>query len=132
MCYSVNAKSAIKAPGRRLLLVYQPHGFGPTAFLKNEFIEVFSNEMKKDDVLFMPEIFYAGGTAAKTISSADLFSGIAGAGSNAEFIPSRKDLQTRLVEEARPGDAIVVMGARDPSLSTFCRQILNALQKKFN
>lgn len=118
---------ALRPLDRRLLLVYQPHGFGPTAFLKDEFIEVFSAEMKPDDLLFMPEIFYAGGTAAKTISSADLISGIAGAGRNAEFIPSRKDIQTRLVEEARPGDAIVVMGARDPSLSTFCRHILNAL-----
>ncbi len=35
----------------------------------------------------------------------------------------------RIAEEARPGDLVLVMGARDPSLSELARAILAALQQ---
>ena len=49
------------------------------------------------------------------------------AGRDARFIPSRSDLPAAIVAEARPGDLVLVMGARDPSLTDFCREILTGL-----
>jgi UDP-N-acetylmuramate--alanine ligase len=47
----------------------------------------------------------------------------------AEFAPSREWLVTRVAEEASSGDLVLVMGARDPSLSELARTILAALAK---
>ena len=46
----------------------------------------------------------------------------AGLGDRAAFAPSREDLVAMLAAEARPGDLVLVMGARDPSLTTLALQ----------
>jgi UDP-N-acetylmuramate--alanine ligase len=76
----------------------------------------------------MLEVFYAGGTAARDFSAADIVREIAERGVKAEFAPSRSWLAARIAEEARPGDLVLVMGARDPSLSDFALAILAALE----
>ena len=76
----------------------------------------------------MPEIFYAGGTANKSISSADLINSIKQGGKNAFFVEKRDDIIPMITTEARIGDCIVVMGARDNTLTEFCEKIVNALK----
>jgi len=116
-------------PGRRLL-VFQPHGFGPTKFMREDLIDVFSKMLRPADILFMPEIYYAGGSAERTISSADIAAGIRARGGRALFFENRGDITAALVAEAQQGDIAVVMGARDDTLTTFCRTILEALEKR--
>ena len=58
--------------GGRILAFFQPHGFGPTKFMKNDLIESFADALNKEDILWMPEIYYAGGTADKSISSKEI------------------------------------------------------------
>ena len=62
----------------RLIVVFQPHGYGPTEFLKDELISTFAKTLSPADTLYMPEIFYAGGTAQKRISSNDIIKEIKG------------------------------------------------------
>ena len=114
----------------RVLAVYQPHGYAPTRFLKDDFIAAFTDALRPEDLLWMPEIYYAGGTAAKTISSADLTRPLAERGRRARFLADRAEIVAELVKEARPGDLILVMGARDPSLGAFARSILAALRSR--
>lgn len=114
----------------RVLAVYQPHGYAPTRFLKDDFVAAFTAALRPDDRLWMPEIYYAGGTAAKTISSADLVSPIAANGRNARFLADRREIVADVVKEARAGDLVLVMGARDPSLGAFARGMLAALQSR--
>ncbi|HBA60194.1 MAG TPA: UDP-N-acetylmuramate--alanine ligase, partial [Elusimicrobia bacterium] len=73
------------------------------------------------------EIYYAGGTANKNISSDDIVKAVAAAGREARFFENRADIPAALVALARPGDIIGVMGARDATLSAFARQVLEAL-----
>ena len=115
------------AGGGRVLAVYQPHGFAPTRHLKAELIESFSSGLAAGDVLLMPEIYYAGGTANKNISSDDIVKAVAAAGREARFFENRADIPAALAALARPGDIIGVMGARDATLSAFARQVLEAL-----
>ncbi len=115
-------------PGRRLL-VFQPHGFGPTKFMREDLIGVFSKMLRPEDILYMPEIFYAGGSAERTISSADIASEIRARGGRALFFENRADITEAIVAEAQQGDIVVVMGARDDTLTSFCRAILEALGK---
>jgi UDP-N-acetylmuramate--alanine ligase len=113
-------------PGR-LLLYFQPTGFAPTRLLKEGLIRAFSEGMGCEDLLVMPEIYYAGGTAQKDISSRDLIEAIVALGRRAEFIPDRDAIAERFVSKAEPGDRVVVMGARDATLSTFAQEILHRM-----
>ena len=113
---------------KRVLAIYQPHGYGPTRFLRKDFVATFARELASEDRLWMLEVFYAGGTATRDFSSADIVADIASLGANAEFAPTRERLVARIAEEARPGDLVLVMGARDPSLTELARTILAAIE----
>lgn len=121
------ALATAHARAARVLAVFQPHGYGPTRFLREDLVEVFSTRMRPDDRLWMLEVFYAGGSAVRDFSAADLVADIADRGAGAAFAPSRADLLARLEAEARPGDLVLVMGARDPSLTALARELLGRL-----
>ena len=112
---------------RRVLAIFQPHGFGPTRFLRPDLVKSFTTSLGSRDKLWMLEVFYAGGTTTKDFSAADIVAEIAARGARAEFAPSRDDLVRRVAAEARPGDLVLVMGARDPSLTELAQQILAEL-----
>lgn len=114
----------------RLLLMFQPHGFGPTRFLRAGLVDSYIRGMKGEDILYMPEIFYAGGTTTKDISAADLCADIVAGGRSAIFCPEgRAEIIRHLHQQARPGDRIVIMGARDDSLRDFCFDIKKELEQ---
>ncbi|WP_427789467.1 UDP-N-acetylmuramate--L-alanine ligase [Brevundimonas diminuta] len=108
----------------RLLILFQPHGFGPLKLMKQAFIEGFAGLMRPDDVLLMPEPVYYGGTTDRSVGSEDIAAGVRAAGRQAQALETRADCGDRIVEIARPGDRVVVMGARDDSLSTFAAELL--------
>ncbi len=108
----------------RILAVYQPHGFGPTRFLKDEYIATFRNIFQRHDSLYLLPIYYAGGTALKDISSAEIISGLGPTAFHAEAVNGRDELLSRLKAEVRSGDCVLVMGARDPSLPALVKKIV--------
>ena len=114
-------------PGR-LLILFQPHGFGPLKLMKSEFIDGFAGLMRSDDVLLMPEPVYYGGTTDRSVGSEDIASGIRAAGRQAEALIDRPACGDRIVQIARPGDRIIVMGARDDTLSEFAADLLGRLR----
>jgi UDP-N-acetylmuramate--alanine ligase len=111
--------------GSRLIIVFQPHGYGPTRFLLPELAHTFGSQLAADDMLVCLKIYDAGGTADRSISSRDLLNRVSGP--RCEYIPERADVIAFLKEQSRPGDVIAVMGARDDTLSTFARSILRRL-----
>lgn len=111
----------------RLLILFQPHGFGPLKLMQQEFIEGFAGLMRPDDVLLMPEPVYYGGTTDRSVGSEDIAAGVRAAGRQAQALATRADCGDRIVDMARPGDRVVVMGARDDSLSTFAAELLARL-----
>ncbi|RZJ94745.1 MAG: UDP-N-acetylmuramate--alanine ligase, partial [Brevundimonas sp.] len=116
-------------PGR-LLVMFQPHGFGPLKLMKDEFIDGFAGLMRDDDVLLMPEPVYFGGTTDRSVGSEDIASGVRAAGRNAEALHDRAACGERLLELAQPGDRIVIMGARDDTLSTFAAELLQRIKDR--
>ena len=123
---TASLKTLHEFPGR-LLVMFQPHGFGPLRLMKNEFIATFATQLAPDDVLLMPEPVYFGGTTDRSVSSKDIAEGVSAAGRNAQAMPTRDDCGARLLKLAKPGDRIVVMGARDDTLSVFATDLLNQL-----
>jgi UDP-N-acetylmuramate-alanine ligase len=119
------AAAHLRAP--RVLAIFQLHGFAPARFMKAEFLDAFAASLGPDDVLWLPEIFYAGGTAAKDVSAADYARELKARGKDARFVADRAALPAALAREARSGDLVLLMGARDPSLPRFARELLAAL-----
>jgi UDP-N-acetylmuramate-alanine ligase/lipoprotein-anchoring transpeptidase ErfK/SrfK len=121
------AITTARARAGRVLAIYQPHGYGPTRFLRPDFVETFSTALGREDRVWLLEVFYAGGTAQRDFSAAEIVAEIAARGTRAEFAPSRSWLVARIASEARTGDLVLVMGARDPSLTQLGRDLLAAL-----
>jgi UDP-N-acetylmuramate--alanine ligase len=115
------------ATGGRVLAVFQPHGFGPLKFLRTDFVEAFATELAPLDRLWFLEVFYAGGTATRDISSAEVIADLVARGVTAELAPSRDWLLARLAAMAKAGDLVLVMGARDPSLTELATALLERL-----
>jgi len=113
-------------PGR-LLILFQPHGYGPLRTMGQELIDCFADNLINEDILILPDPAFFGGTVERTVTSRDIVDGIAAAGRAAEYIPDRDDCADRLRALARPGDRILVMGARDDTLSQFAADFLGSL-----
>lgn len=116
-------------PGR-LLIMFQPHGFGPLRLMKNEFIDTFARHMAADDVLIMPDPVYYGGTTDRSVTSEHIVSGVRARGLEAMAFAERNACGDKLIELAEPGDRIVVMGARDDTLSVFAADLVQRLAAK--
>ena len=110
-------------PGR-LLVMFQPHGYGPLRLMKDALIETFGDGLAPGDVLLLPEPVYYGGTVERTVSSADVANGLRARGQEARALPDRSACGDVLTALARPGDRVVVMGARDDTLSQFASDLL--------
>jgi UDP-N-acetylmuramate--alanine ligase len=113
-------------PGR-LLLMFQPHGYGPIRLLRTALVDCFVTGLQDEDVLVMPEPVYFGGTVDRSVGSADIAREIQRCDRKAFALPDRIACSDVLLRLARPGDRIVVMGARDDSLSQFARELLQRL-----
>ena len=112
-------------PGR--LLWFQPHGYSPIRLMKDALVDCFANGLHRDDVLLMPEPVYFGGTVDRSVGSRELISEVEQRGRKAFALPDRSACGDRLIELAHAGDRILVMGARDDSLSLFARELLRRL-----
>jgi UDP-N-acetylmuramate--alanine ligase len=110
-------------PGR-LLLMFQPHGYGPLRLMRDALVDCFAGGLHEEDVLVMPEPVYFGGTVDRSIGSGEIVREIEQRGRKALAFPDRSACGDTLVALARRGDRIVVMGARDDSLSHFARELL--------
>jgi UDP-N-acetylmuramate--alanine ligase len=110
---------ACQAIAPKLIAWLQPHGYVPTKFLRNDFVKEISTVLRPQDEIWMSEIFYAGGTTTKDISSNDLIQDLKAKGAKAFFVENRKDLITSISTHLTDNCVVLLMGARDPSLEQF-------------
>ncbi|MFM8806922.1 MAG: glutamate ligase domain-containing protein, partial [Sphingomonadales bacterium] len=126
----VKCAAAIKAcqpVASKVIAWFQPHGFKPTRFLRHDFVQEFASVLRSGDEIWMSEIYYAGGAAVKDISAADLIDDLQQLGAAAFFIADRSELVTNLRAHLTGDCVLLLMGARDPSLETFAREVWDAL-----
>ena len=113
-------------PGR-LLIMFQPHGYGPLAKMGDELASTFVDGMRDGDRLYLPDPVYQGGTVDKSRGSDWLAATINTVGGHAEHIPERAAIGEALLAEALPGDRIAILGARDDTLSDFAAELVDRL-----
>jgi UDP-N-acetylmuramate--alanine ligase len=111
----------------RVVAVFQPHGFGPARFLRPELATLLPRVLRAGDRFCYAEIFYAGGTVAKDLSSRDLAADLPvelGAG----YANNHAAVVAWVQREAKPGDTVLLMGARDPDLPALACAVFAALR----
>lgn len=122
----------LKCTPGRVIAFFQPHGYGPLRQMGKELAATFADELGPEDMTIMCDPVYFGGTVDRSEGSERIVKLIAEGGGaqtsrQAEHIASREECGDRIVEIAQNGDRIVVMGARDDTLSVFARSILERL-----
>ena len=118
---------ACQQDNSKLIAWFQPHGYKPTKFLKDDFIEEIASALRPQDEIWMSEIYYAGGTAVKDISAKELTDAINDKGKNAFFVEDRNQLLQSLRPHLKDNCILLLMGARDPSLEDFAKSIYQDL-----
>jgi UDP-N-acetylmuramate--alanine ligase len=121
--------ATLRAHPGRLLILFQPHGYGPIAKMGDQLAESFADGMDSTDLLYLPDPVYQGGTVERTRGSDWLAEQVRARGRAAEHVPDRSEIAERLLAEARPGDRILVMGARDDTLAEFARELVEKLDR---
>jgi len=117
----------LKATPGRVIAFFQPHGYGPLRQMGAELAQTFARELGADDLSILCDPVYFGGTVDRSEGSERIVQLIAQAGGKAEHIPTREDCAQRIIAIAQRGDRIVVMGARDDTLTQFARSIFARL-----
>jgi UDP-N-acetylmuramate--alanine ligase len=126
----VKCAAAIRAcqpVAEKVVAWFQPHGYGPTRFLRNDFVKEIVAALRPQDEIWMSEIFYAGGTAVKDISARDLITDINALGKNAFFVEDRNRFLETVRTHLSDNSVLLLMGARDPSLETFSKTVFESL-----
>jgi len=119
----------LKATSGRVIAFFQPHGFGPIRKMGAELAAVFTENLSDDDRVILCDPVYFGGTVDRSRGSDSIVDMITAAGGRAEHIAARQECGDRMVELAKPGDRIVIMGARDDTLHDFAQSILAGIAR---
>ena len=101
--------SAAKAGNfRRIFAVFQPHRYTRTFHLFDDFARAFNLA----DVVLILDIYPAGETAIEGITSPALIEKLKSFGhKDAVYAPDFETIESYIIANAKPGDAVVVMGA---------------------
>lgn len=123
----VCAIKACQNVGKRLFAWFQPHGFGPLKFMHKELEEEVIAALRPCDTFLLSDVYYAGGTVSREVTAAEVAAAMQGKCGQVRFFSDRKEMLPYLRQNCVKGDAILVMGARDTSLSDFAREIVDCL-----
>ncbi|GGD49357.1 UDP-N-acetylmuramate--alanine ligase [Erythrobacter arachoides] len=117
----------LKAHEGRVLAFFQPHGYGPLRQMGHELAETFAQELGPEDLTILCDPVYFGGTVDRTVGSERIVDMIHAAGGKALHINTRDGCGDFIVQNACAGDRVVVMGARDDTLTNFAESLLQRL-----
>ncbi|MGD9611860.1 MAG: Mur ligase domain-containing protein [Kiritimatiellia bacterium] len=117
------AWAAVSAPGNRVLGVWRPHGFRPLREMLVPLADAFAGVCRAPDQLWILPVYDAGGTTDRSIQSDALVAKLQARGVAAALADSYETLGAELARAARAGDTILTMGARDPQLPVFAREM---------
>jgi UDP-N-acetylmuramate--alanine ligase len=96
--------------GQNLIAVFQPHRYTRTQALLPEFFTAFYQA----DQLFVTEIYPAGERPIPGVRGEQIALGAREHGHKAvHYVAAKEELPERVLEVARPGDMVLVMGAGD-------------------
>jgi UDP-N-acetylmuramate--alanine ligase len=120
----------LKAFPGRVIAFFQPHGYGPLRVMGEELAAMLAAKLDAKDRLFLCNPVYFGGTVDRSMGSESVIDAVNAVGRvKAQHIPAREKCGDAIVALAKPGDRIVVMGARDDTISAFAADILAQISR---
>lgn len=112
---------------RRVLAFWRPHGFRPLSLMFDDLVEMFADVCRPDDRLYLLPVYYAGGTVTKQKDSDELVAELRRRGVPATWVADYDVLMREMLAQAGRGDVVLCIGARDPGIPRFARQLVGAL-----
>ncbi len=103
--------------------VWRPHGYAPLRKMLGALAEMFNRVVRPCDRLFVLPVYDAGGTADRSVTSADLLSRLT---CPSEGVSSLEEAEARLRERAKAGCALATFGARDPELPETAKRLASS------
>ena len=105
--------------------MYQSHSAFSAQNTGSEVAEVVAHTLGKNDIFLMPEVYMLDKELDKDITAANIINEINNLGfANAFFLEDHSQIHDYILANARQGDRIIIMGARDNTLPDFSRQLL--------
>lgn len=97
-------------PGRRIVMLYQPHRYSRTRDLYEDFSRVLSSV----DLLLLLEVYSAGEVPIKGADSRSLSRSVRQRGKiDPVFVEDREELYELLADQLQPNDILITQGAGD-------------------
>jgi UDP-N-acetylmuramate--alanine ligase len=124
------ALQAAQKISKRVIALFQPHGFKPLEFFRDELIDCLRRYVRTDDVVILLPVYYAGGTAPKRIHSADIADALEDALFEIYSVSSRDECSRCVQRIFREADTLLLMGARDPSLSAYAEELTGIVRTR--
>jgi UDP-N-acetylmuramate--alanine ligase len=119
------ALDAARRLNRRLLVAFQPHRYTRTAAL----LDSFGPALAAADHIVLTDIYAAGEDPIPGITIERLAEAIRnGTSARVEVVPALDDVVPALVREARPGDAVITLGAG--SIGTLPGRLVEAFAER--
>ena len=120
--------AALKEYPRRLIVMYQSHSPFSAFNTGREVAAEVAHVLDDNDIFIMPEVYMLDKQKDKDITAANIINEAKKDGlKNAYFFENRENIRNFILQNAKDGDCIVIMGARDNSLPDFSRELLAEL-----
>ena len=113
------ARQTVHGP---LLVIFQPHGFGPLGFMREGLRDMLETVLRKTDRFVFLPVYYSGGTTSFTPTAKEVAEEYARAGLPVSALDQR-DALPDLVADSPAARAVLVLGARDPSLPSLAQSL---------
>lgn len=108
-----------------ICVIWRPHGYGPLRKMMDDLKDAFSKCMRPSDALLVLPVYDAGGTADRSVNSADLVKLLEGEALTVEDFDEA--IEWCRARKDRFG-AFVTCGARDPDLPSFAFRLSQAVE----
>ena len=117
-------KAAREACSNRIIAIWQPHGFSPLGFMREDLKNTLQKELQENEIFSFLPVYYAGGSTSFSPTSAEVANEYINAGNHKiKYFSTRQESETFIKENSREGDIVLIMGARDNSLSSWCKEL---------
>ena len=118
---------ALKSYDGRIIAMYQPHTPFSAINTGSEMAQEIADILEESDVMILQEIYELTKDDIG-ITSDNIVKEIVNNGhKNAFFLPTKADTKNYIINNAKSGDRIIIMGAHDNSLADFCKELLEAI-----
>lgn len=102
-------------------VVWRPHGYAPLRKMMDALAAMFRDTLRPGDLLVLPPVYDAGGTADRSVNSGDLAARLNGL--PVRLVEGLEEAEAVFRPFASDYGAIVVSGARDPGLPVLARRL---------